>query len=524
VVVGLALRLTWADDFLFRFDEVKNLEYSLRVSRDGEWVRHAWESSIGVPNGPAFVYWLAAFSRFSLDPLVANLSVTLANVVAMLVAIPFFRRVLRGPGEAECAMALWATSPVAIWYSRKIWDPCLLPLLATPVLVLAIRALQVERAKSVFWIPPLLAVAVQAHQSALFLGAVVGLTLASAGRRIAWGWLAGGVAVAAALLVPFGSYLAEEWGKSVSLPASGGSKWPDVDVVTNLLLDASGHNILDAAGREAPWLLLWPFPPVGLLVQLALAPLFVHFVTGYVETWKPRRGELPPGARRLLLGVGLGLPALYLVLRVRGVAHYFLSIFPVLYALIVIGSRRVAGWGGARRPFFRLPVLVGLSAASWLLFQSYISAHHGSTHYGLPYRRIVEACADVAAAAAERGLGTPERPLRLAVDIPRERRVLPNQYRYVLERLLATSVREPAEGEGADLTLRIRWPHPGRLEAPPWEIVESGGLCYSRARPEGPSSWPGTTGRSSSRATRGRGATTTSSRPSRPAWCSWARR
>jgi hypothetical protein len=459
---------------LFRYDEVHNWEYSLRVSREGEWVRHAWKSSIGIPNGPVFVYWLAAFSRWSLDPLVANLSVTLANVAALALAIPFFRRILRGPGEAECALALYATSPVAIWYSRKIWDPCLLPLFTVPTLALAIRVLQSERSRAVFGIPPLLALAIQAHQSALFFAAALGVTLLSAGRRIALGWLAGGCAVAAALCAPFASYLVREWGTSGGpLPLSGGSKWPDIDVLTNLLLDASGHNILDAAGHEAPWLLLWPIPPVGLLVQLALAPLFVHVIAGFVEAWTPKRAAPPAGARRLLLGIGLGLPALYLVLRVRGVAHYFLAALPVLHALVVIGARRVDGWGGARRPFFRLPVLVTLSAASWLLFQSYISAHHGSVDYGLSYRSVVEACRQVAAAAAERGLGTPERPLVLGVDIPRERRTLPLQYRYVMEKLLGTVVREPGEGERPDLWLRIRWPHPGRLDRPPWEIVDS---------------------------------------------------
>jgi hypothetical protein len=471
-VIGAALRVSWPGDFLFRYDEVLHLEYSLRISREGEWVPHGLKSSIGIPNGPAFAWWLAAWTRFSLDPLVANLSVTLANVAALALAIPFFRRVLRGPGEPEAALALLATSPVAIWYSRKIWDPCLLPLFTVPSLALAVRALQAEKSRAVLWIPPILALAIQTHQSALFFAAALGLALLAAGRRIALGWLAGGCALAAALLVPFATWLLGEWGKGAPIPASGGSQWPDVDVLTNLLLDASGHNILDAAGHEAPWLLLWPFPPVGLLVQLALAPLFVHVIAGFVEAWKPR-GPFPPGARRVLLGVGLGLPALYVVLRVRGVAHYFLAALPVLYALVVIGSRRVGRWGGAARPVFRLPVLVALSAASWILFQSYISAHHGSVDYGLSYRRIVEACRDVAAAAAERGLGTLERPLALAVDIPRERRTLPQQYRWVLEHLLGTAVREPAEGERPDLVLRVRWPHPGRLEAPPWEIVES---------------------------------------------------
>ncbi|MGH2570295.1 MAG: hypothetical protein ACRDGR_03670, partial [bacterium] len=190
VVVGALLRLSFPSDFLFRYDEVHNLEYSLRVSREGEWVRHAWKSSIGIPNGPTFVYWLAAWTRWSLDPLVANLSVTFANVAALVLAIPFFRRILQGPGEAECALALYATSPVAIWYSRKIWDPCLLPLFTVPALALAIRVLQSEKSRAVFWIPPLLALAIQAHQSALFFAAALGATLLSAGRRIALGWLA----------------------------------------------------------------------------------------------------------------------------------------------------------------------------------------------------------------------------------------------------------------------------------------------------------------------------------------------
>ena len=449
------------------------MEWSLRISRDGEWLRHAWPSSTGLPNGPVFVYYVALFTYFSLSPLVANLGIVLANIAALAISVPLFRRLFLEEDDVRLAVALYATSPVAIWFSRKIWDPCLLPLFTVPALWIALKVFQdAGRPRLVLAIPPLLALAAMAHQSAIFFGIVLMATVLSAHRKIAWGALAAGVLVAIGLSYPYLSYVVPE-----VLLAPGGftptsaSRYPDVDVLGNLLINATGHNILQSSARETGKMLLWPFPPVGLLIQLAAIPFFFYFFAGGAEAWRPRK-PLPEGVRRLLVGLVAGLPALYLAMRVRGVAHYYLCLLPLLFALLVIGKRRILDSPRWRRASPRLTVLLGVNLLSWFWFQTYEKVHWGSESYGLPFGKLETACAQVAERARERGWGTEERPLVLIVDIRRDRGLVPHQYDYALERLENLRVRPPEEGEEPDLVLKIRWPHPGVLEEPPWKILE----------------------------------------------------
>ena len=466
VFIGIGLRLLWPRAFLFRLDEAVHMEWAARIARDGEWITHAWPSSVGVPNGPVFAYWLGLFAKLSLSPLVGNLSMVLANGLALAMSVPFFRRLLPERRMADTAVALLATSPVAIWFSRKIWDPCLLALFLVPALWLAVKVLQSSgRSAAVAGIPVLLALSVQVHQSAIFFSIVLLAILASVPSRIAWGWLAAGTAAGAALLAPYLSHVIP-LAMDGALRTDGGSPWPDVDVITNLLLDASGHNIIQSAGPETARLLLWPVPPLWLLVQLAAIPFYAYLFAGFAEAWRPR-GPLPEGARRLILGGALGLPALYLVLRVRGVPHYFLAVMPLLFALIVLGARRL----GARRPrwVLPLPALLAVNVLSWAGFQSYMSWNRGSEYYGLPYGEVAKVAEAVAEHARKLGRVGEGGPLRLRVDVPRDRGDVPEQYRYLLERRHGLDVEPASAGHPADLTVEIRWPRPPDGE--PWTVV-----------------------------------------------------
>jgi len=466
-LVGAALRLLWHADFLFKHDEARNLEFSLGIAREGRWVSHAWLTSVGIPAGPVPAYFFAAITRFTTDPLVANLAVALVNIAALAAAAPLYRRLLPRREDARLAFVLHATSPMAIWFSRKIWDQCLLSMFTVPALWIAAVAVE-RRSWIIGLLPPLLAIAAQTHHAGFFFAVVLLAALLVRPRAIDWRAFALGCVAAAVIAAPYGAHLA----RTVFLaedapPLRSISRYPDIDVVTNLLLDASGHNILDAAGRDAVPLLSWPVWPLGLLVILAGLPFYACLVAGYAEA--ARSGG---GARRLLLTLGLGLPLLYLALRVRGVAHYFLPIFPILFALTALGARRLRE---ARSPRWRLAAppagpLAAVNVATWILFATYIQAHWGGESYGLPYRRLVGACEAVAAEAAARGLGTAETPLRLCVDTWRERSLLPTQYAYVLERRLGVRVEPPASAEEADLVLEVRWPRGGRLRAPPYII------------------------------------------------------
>lgn len=467
VVIGAVLRVLWPGDLLFRQDEAEHFAYAIDVAAGGGWPSHAWPSSAGVPNGPTFLWFLAAVARVTSDPRWATFAVAMTNVAALALSVPLFRRLLRGRGEAAMAGALYATSPVAIWYSRKLWDPCVLAILAVPALWLTLRALERPGRRSVALVPVVLAVAALAHQSAAFFAVVLVAILLAGVRRSALLPLTIGLAVAGAIVTPYLRFVLVH---AAEFAPGGRSAWPDIDVVTNLLLDVSGHNILQAAGREAGRMLLWPLPPLWLLVQVLAIPFYAYVFAGFAEAARPG-GEPRPtrGARWLLLGVGLGLPALFLVLRVNGVAHYFLTALPVLFALVVLGGRRVAQFSPrARRWILPLPWLLVVNVASWTGFQTYQSYRQGSDSYGLPYARIVQACSEVDAAAAEAGIPR-DRALRLVVDVPRDRGPLPAQYRFVLERELGREVEPPPPGKAAEVTLRIRWPKP--RGKPAWEVL-----------------------------------------------------
>jgi 4-amino-4-deoxy-L-arabinose transferase-like glycosyltransferase len=476
--VGAALRLLAPQDFLFRQDEAEHFALSLDLSAAGEWPMHAWPSSAGVPNGPMFLWLLLTLARFTGDPRVATAVIILLNVGALAMAVPLMRRLLPGRGEATMAVALLATNPVAIWFSRKLWDPCLLAIFTVPALLITTRVLERPRTRSLVLLPMLLAAAALTHQSAAFFAVAVAGALSVDTRKMARLPLLVGVGLAVAMVYPYASFLV---GYVAEHGFGGGSQsaLPDIDVLTNVFLDATGHNLFQSAGREAGRLLVWPVPPVGLLIHLAALPLYAYVLAGFAEAWRPRApapaGPLSARAlRRLLVGVPAGLVLLYLAAFVRGVAHYFLVLMPLLTALIVLGDRRLravprTGW---RRLLLPLPALVVVHVVAWIHFQAFVSLRHGSDSYGLPYGDIVAACRDVDAAAGARGLPRDE-PLVLQIDVPRDRGVIPAAYRFVLERRLGRRVEPAGEDRPAELVLRIAWPNPRRGR--PWEVLEGSG-------------------------------------------------
>jgi 4-amino-4-deoxy-L-arabinose transferase-like glycosyltransferase len=488
VAVGAVLRFLWPGGFLFRLDEAVHMEFARDLARDPRWIDHAWLSSAGVPNGPVFAMFLTPFAALSADPRVAQAGVALANVAALGLAIPLFRRLLRSEAEARTALAILATSPVAIWFSRKLWDPCLLALFTVPALFLAVRALSPGGSRTVAFVPPLLALAIQTHQSAAFLAAALGVAFLIAWRRVAWGALLAGMAAGAALLAPWVSYLAREGGGRTGIASLVPFRTaPDIDVVTNLVMDATGHNIIQSAGFEAPWMLLWPVPPVGLLVWLAAVPFVGHLTRGYRELVRPTEEDAwRPGAREVAMAAAVGVPVAYLALGVRGVAHYFLPVLPVLVALLVVGARRLRPKRAPGRCALSLRTLVVVNVLSWLLFQGYMVRHSGGPSYGLPYGEVARACEEVANRARADGLGTDSAPLRLMVDVPRDRGALPRQYAFVLREISGIRVEAPGPDGVADLVLRVRWTRPGGGGRRAWSVEAAEVLAVPRMANAGP--------------------------------------
>src|SRR6266542_2136543 len=159
-------------------------------------------ASVGLPNPPLFVYLLALPLAIARTPLAAAGFVAATNVAAVWLCYVAGRRWFsRFVGLA--AAALFALSPWAIVYSRKIWAQDLLPI-CTVLFLLALHGLLVEkRPRSVLWLLLLVGAATQLHFSASVLVLVVIAAIGIARDAVRWRWVALGLAGVALLYAPY---------------------------------------------------------------------------------------------------------------------------------------------------------------------------------------------------------------------------------------------------------------------------------------------------------------------------------
>ncbi len=166
-------------------------------------------SSVNVPNPPISVYLFALPYALDHGPIAATLFVGLLNVLAVALTWALARR-WYGPTAALAAGLLYAASPWAALYSRKIWAQDLLP----PFVVLTVFTGLLGYAENRRWARwlhwPLLAITVQIHYGAFTLIPLSLLMLAQWSRRVHWRDLAIGGLLAALTVLPaiIGAYQA----------------------------------------------------------------------------------------------------------------------------------------------------------------------------------------------------------------------------------------------------------------------------------------------------------------------------
>ena len=137
VALGAALRFVWGDDIEYKADEAWTYQHARSAGRTQQLSSVGMPSSAG-PENPGLSLWAfvplawAADSPTGLARGVAGLS-----VVSILLWIGFAVCCV-GPSERETwlwAAALVSVNPLAVLHHRKIWPPCLLPLLIVLFLI-----------------------------------------------------------------------------------------------------------------------------------------------------------------------------------------------------------------------------------------------------------------------------------------------------------------------------------------------------------------------------------------------------
>jgi 4-amino-4-deoxy-L-arabinose transferase-like glycosyltransferase len=325
LAVAAVTRFARLDLMEFKADEAEACRLALHVLGQAEpgvgefFPTAGLVASVGIPNPPLFVYLLALPLAVTRTPLAAAVFVAATNVTAVGLCYLAGKRCF-STFVGLVSAALFALSPWAIVYSRKIWAQDVLPLF-TGLFLLALYAFLVQkRTRAAFWLVLLAGAATQIHFSAWVLVIVAAAAITVDREPLRWRWVALGIACVAALYVPY--------------------LWHLIAVNDDLGQAARDHVAPSAFGRYRTsvryTLAVAGGDKLSLLLgsQSALAfPLsFVFGTTAFVGlVWSARRWRTRVLDRlRVLLVAWFLLPVAALTaVRVTPYPHYFIVLYPL---------------------------------------------------------------------------------------------------------------------------------------------------------------------------------------------------
>ncbi len=390
LLVAAFLRLGSPQIVEFKRDEAALSLLSLDVARDGDFPLLGIGSSVGVPNAPANVYLLAVPYVFSTNPAIATQFVGLLNVLAIAVTYGFARRYV-GPVPALIAVGLFAVSPWAVIFSRKIWAQNMLPLFVVLVVLTGILGF-IERKR---WAQvahlPLLVITGQIHYAAFVVVPVSALLIWRGRQHLSRAFVIGGV-LALLLTLPYAAGMLRA-GALVAL--NGASSTADTDELALTAQALRGAAVL-IAGTEIHSL-AGPERFEDYLARVpAVYPLFVVLAGMVVLSagWLLLRAIRLRDARTpvdVALLVWLAFPIVAFSLTwTPFYIHYLTPVFPAAFVIVAFAghdlSRSATSY--ARLVFgsvVMLVVVIGvLQVSLWLALLDFVETEHTPDGFGTP--------------------------------------------------------------------------------------------------------------------------------------------
>jgi hypothetical protein len=413
LLLAVGLRLTRLELIEFKYDEATVARGALAIARGERLPAVGMVSSQGPHNLPLSEYLLALPFRLSHDPRLAAGFLGLLGAVAVGLTWWVGRREF-GPLVGLVAAALFAASPWAVSFSRKLWAQ------NQPVLTLLFVAAMfawVVRRRPWALVGALAAVGglIGLHLGGLALVFVLGLVGLFFLRRLRPLPLLVGLAVLLLLVAPYVIYDARhEWGNARAfLDMAQRDATADLDGVRMLSMIVGGWHFWDLAGAQHV-AFMDGLPALWALDWLEAAAFWAG--TAWLVVWLVRRAARERGrldgeaAARLVLLCWLATP---LLLQVRHSAplgpHYFILLYPAPHLVIALGVRDLWTALGPRR-VGRALAAVGVAAlVALLLWQAwvfeamltFVDRHDTTGGYGPPLRYAQEAAREAEALAAE---------------------------------------------------------------------------------------------------------------------------
>ena len=144
LLLAILCRFYALDWMEFKGDEAVALRLALPIFETGEWPQVGLMSSVGIHNPPFFIYMLALPMAISMDPVwVTGSLVGLLAVITVLWTY-WVVRPRWGMMAAFSAALLFACSPWAVLYARKIWAQDVLPIFCVALLHLLLVVVPAE--------------------------------------------------------------------------------------------------------------------------------------------------------------------------------------------------------------------------------------------------------------------------------------------------------------------------------------------------------------------------------------------
>jgi hypothetical protein len=400
LVLAALLRLSAPGVVEFKRDEA-NLSYlALDLVRGQSLPLLGISSSVGIPNSPMSVYLFAVPYVFSSDPTLATQFVGLLNVLAVLLTYLLARRYY-GAGVALLAALLYAVSPWAVIYSRKIWAQDLLPPFVLATILTALIGF-IEGKRWAQWLClPLLSITAQIHYSALTLFVPV-VYLIWVGRAHLRRAFVGSIMLAGVLALPFLLGILQADLPTVQelqvLAGSGESRSIGItgDTIHYAALTIAGTEIHSLAGAAAYLDYLATVPDVYPLFGLLAWGVLFAVMWLVVRIWHVRDDRRPLD---VLLLIWLLTPIIvFSITWTTPYPHYLIPAMPVAYIVFAVGvgdlghalryqlavRRLVFGAGG-----FVVAAILLLQVFLWVRLVDFLNTTYTPGGFGAPLAYVL---------------------------------------------------------------------------------------------------------------------------------------
>jgi hypothetical protein len=397
LLLAAGLRLGYPGISEFKMDEAHIAEMALDLAQGHAFPLQGIATSVGLPKPPLSIFIYALPFALTPNPLGATLFTGLLNVLAVALCWWMARRYW-GQAAGLTAALLFATSPWAVVYARKIWEPNLV----SPFVLACVATGLLGFLEGRPWAQALhilcFGLTLQLHYHTLLIVWLAPLLILLFFRRVHWQAVLLGSALALIPALPFIYHVAWNWaGVAANLSgfAGGAATWSTQSLEIWWML-TSGAAIHSLAGSPAYLDFLDLLPGLSILQWAVGALCLLGLGVAAVQALRSilaRRDEPATWAGGIIL-LWAVIPVLLTLRQSTPLyTHYFTSLFPAPYLAAGMLVGRI--WRGksalTRRLSLAAIALLGL-AQVWVMATLilFVGARATPEGFGIPLRTLLQ--------------------------------------------------------------------------------------------------------------------------------------